>query len=233
MNKRTNKTLLALAGLLLIIVSISSGCIGGKGDGEDTTTTTTTTTSTTTTTTTTVPTTTTTSTTTTTTTTVPTTTTTVPPPLGSRTNPAPIGETLSIQVKDLSDIYKFKITVLEIIRGTQAWTQIEETNMFNDPPKEGFEYILANIRFEYIEGPSPDIVYEVFGYGLDVISNEGKEYENPSVVEPEPKFDAKLYPGASNEGWATFQVAIEDSQPLLTFGRDYKGRGGGWFKLYN
>jgi hypothetical protein len=51
-------------------------------------------------------------------------------------------------------------------------------------------------------------------------------------VDPDPSIDADLYPGASHEGWMSFQVAVDDSESLMTFGRKYDGTGGLWFKLY-
>lgn len=153
--------------------------------------------------------------------------------IGTRQNPASIGTNLSVKFEYLGDYYEANVTLLEVIRGVEAWKRIQKANSFNDPPREGFEYILAKIRFECIKGPEPDVIYEVSPNSFDVISSKGKEYENPSLVEPEPQLSARLYPGASHEGWAAFEVAVNDSQPVLTFGRDYQGRGGIWFKLYD
>jgi len=170
-------------------------------------------------------------------TTTPTPTTTAPitttsPALGARTNPASIGYALSTEFEEWDDKYETKLTVLEVIRGTDAWNRLIEANMFNSPPKEDHEYILAKIKFEYLSGPNIDTSYDVNAYSFNVISSEGKEYEVPMVVEPEPAMDTSLYPGASHEGWTAYEIGVEDSQPLLTFGRDYQGRGGIWFKLY-
>lgn len=104
--------------------------------------------------------------------------------------------------------------------------------MFNDPPEPGFEYILAKIRFEYLAGPTPDTTFWVNTYDFDAISSTGVEYDWASVIEPDPSLDADLYPGASYEGWAAFEVAIDDSMPLMTFGRYSNGTGGLWWKLY-
>lgn len=154
--------------------------------------------------------------------------------IGTRQNPAPIGTTLTVKFEYWGDDYEANVTLLKVIRGVEAWKRIQKAaSYYNKPPREGFEYILAKIRFEYLKGPKPDVIYEVSTYSFDVISSEGKEYENPDVVEPEPELSARLYPGATHEGWAAFEVAVNDSQPVLTFGRDYQGRGGIWFKLYN
>ncbi|MBA7627752.1 hypothetical protein ES703_35219 [subsurface metagenome] len=150
----------------------------------------------------------------------------------ARSNPAPISTELFIEDEWFGDIYEFNITLLEIVRGAKAWSRIEEANMFNDPPPSGFEYILAKIRVEYVEGPTPDTSFWLTPYDFTAISSEGKEYEGEATVCPEPQLDADLYPGASHEGWAAFVVAVQDNKPLLTFGRDFRGRGGAWWQLY-
>lgn len=152
----------------------------------------------------------------------------------SRSNPAPIGSTLLHEEEDdwLYGDYKARITLIQVIRGAQAWTMIEDANMFNDEPEPGYEYILAKIRFEYMQSSEQDTQYSVTEYDFTVVSESGVDYDLPSVVEPEPDLDGNLYPGATVEGWAAYQVAINDHHPLLTFGRDWQGRGGIWFKLY-
>jgi len=155
------------------------------------------------------------------------------PPVGySRDNPAPIGTSLDIEFEYWLENYKARIMLLEVIRGGEAWKRIKEANIFNDPPEEGFEYILAKVRFEYLEGPDPDTKYDLSPLHFTAVSEDGKDYERPLIVDPEPSIGVSLYPGASHEGWVSFHVAIEDSKPTMTFGRDYKGRGGVWFKLY-
>lgn len=152
----------------------------------------------------------------------------------SRNNPAPIGSSLTFEEEDdwSYDDYKVKVTLVEIIRGSQAWTLIEDANMFNDPPHPGNEYILAKIRFGFLECSDPDTQYGLSQFVFDAVSDEGKDYDNPSIVTPVPRLSADLYAGASHEGWGAFEVEITDNKPLLTFGRDYQGKGGIWFKLY-
>ncbi|MBI4267636.1 MAG: hypothetical protein HY662_02510, partial [Chloroflexi bacterium] len=128
--------------------------------------------------------------------------------------------------------YEVRITLTDYIRGEQAWQRILARNMFNSPPKTGFEYILAKVRFEYLKGPMPNTAYQVSTVWFNAVSSSGKDYDTVSVVEPEPSIDGDLLPGASHEGWVSFQVAVDDTEPLMTFGRKYDGTGGLWFKLY-
>lgn len=150
----------------------------------------------------------------------------------SRSNPAPKGTSLTIQFEWFLETYNARVTLLETIRGAEAWAKIKEANMFNDPPDQGFEYILLKIRFEYISGPTTNTKYDVSPVFFDAISSNGLEYEYKTIVPPKPWLSASLYPGASHEGWDGYQVAINDANPVLTFGRNYDGTGGIWFKLH-
>jgi uncharacterized repeat protein (TIGR02543 family) len=156
----------------------------------------------------------------------------------SRGNPVGIGTPLSIWVGSSgvashhTNDYEVRITLLQIIRGSEAWQRIYEANMFNDPPEPGFEYILAKLRFEYLTGPTPDTAYDVSPVWFDAVSSDGKEYDMASVIQPDPSIRTNLYPGASHEGWVSFHVAQSDAKPVMTFGRKYDGTGGIWFKLY-
>jgi len=153
-------------------------------------------------------------------------------PGSSRFFPADIGTPVTCAYEDYFGSYSALITVKELIRGPQAWSMIIDANMFNDPPREGYEYILVKIKFELLSAPTAETYYRIDGRQFDAVSNEGLVYDTPSVVEPEPQLDIKLYPGAFYEGWATFEVYETDSSPVLNFGMDYYGSGGVWFKLY-
>ncbi len=149
----------------------------------------------------------------------------------SRSNPAPIGTTVDLSYQYFSKTYYFRITVTQVVRGSQAWSMLQEANMYNSPANAGFEYVLAKIRFEYYLGPTPDTQYSLSTIDFDAISKSGVTYNPCFAVQPEPSLTTSLYPGASHEGWATFQVFIEDSGPLLAFGRALDGTGGVWFSL--
>ncbi|MBE0481823.1 MAG: hypothetical protein IBX68_12720 [Dehalococcoidia bacterium] len=150
----------------------------------------------------------------------------------SRGDPADIGTVLAGEAETLEGVFDVEITLKEIIRGEQAWQEIEEANMFNDPPQSGHEYILALFHVKVLSGPDDDTQLDLHTLDFTAVSEQGKDYEWVFVVEPEPALAANLYPGSSHEGWAVFEIAEEDTQPLVTFGRDYAGRGGMWWKLF-
>lgn len=126
--------------------------------------------------------------------------------------------------------YSANVTVKEIIRGDLAFQKTKEAHTYTSNPKSGFDYLLAKIEFEMLDAPDQ---YDLYGQKFKLVSEQGKEYESIYISAPEPSLDTKLYKGAKQEGYAVFQVEITDSKPLLTFGRDYYGSGGIWFKAYN
>jgi hypothetical protein len=150
-------------------------------------------------------------------------------------NPAPVGESLLTKVEigegysSFVESHDVKITVLKIVRGEKAWDLIKAENVSNEPPKVGFEYLLARIRFEYSsKEASGDKSYQLREDQFTATSTDGKEYENPSVEQPKPRVNSRVYPGDSLEGWVAFLVAKDDPKPLMIFGR----YGTIWFQLY-
>jgi hypothetical protein len=144
-----------------------------------------------------------------------------------------LGDTLTITFDaTYEDPHTAEVTLLEIIRGNQAWQRIRQANEFNEPAPPGQEYLLARMRFKLTGGPSPDRQYALWYGAFTAVSQDGRDYPLSDVVVPEPPIDANLYPGASHEGWAVFQVSDDDEQPRLAFGRAFDGTGGAWWKLY-
>jgi len=162
-------------------------------------------------------------------------------PLGySRSNPAGVNNSLSIwcgstacsePAYEGSD-YQMRITLTDVIRGNEAWQLIYDRSSSNFPPDAGFEYILAKVRLEYLAGPTPDTTFRLYDAWFDAISSTGQKYYSVIVLTPNPPLELTLYPGGSHEGWKAFQVAIDDSAPLMTIGCHYDGTGGLWWKLY-
>lgn len=155
-----------------------------------------------------------------------------------RSNPVGIGTPLTTNIDmigragDAYNNYEVRVTLWSVVRGDVAWKNIVAENQFNDPPKPGYEYIMAKVRFEYLVGPSPNTTCRISTSLFTAVSSDGKDYDNVPVVEPEPSIDATLYPGAYQQGWMVFLVSEDDVYSLLTIGRDYDGTGGIWFKLY-
>lgn len=158
-------------------------------------------------------------------------------------DPAAIGFTVSSQVhcggNPVSlEPYDIKITVLQVLRGKEAWERIQAANSSNTPAKAGFDYVLARIRFELRARVSPG--NKSFDLGrpmqLMAMSADGKEYESVSVMPPKPELRGALRAGDSVEGWVAFLVDQKNRKPLMAFdpasgGATLRGKVL-WFQLY-
>jgi hypothetical protein len=151
-------------------------------------------------------------------------------------DPAPLRAPLltAVQIGDgygnLDRPFDVRITVLEVLRGEKAWALIKDAGESNRPPETGFEYLLAYIRFEYLAKAGN---YTAGMDSFSATSADGREYDTPSIRPPKPAFGGRLYPEDSLEGWIAFQVARDDSKPLMTFGQTgIQGTGRVWFQLH-
>ena len=126
---------------------------------------------------------------------------TITPERGSYENPASMQEKVTVKYGET----RIEITVLTVERGESVWNELYETNMFNDEPKQGFEYLLAKIRVEYLLGESSKYVsaFDFKAYA------DGVGYSSTLVVSPKdrPELESvELMPGGKTEGWVYFEV---------------------------
>lgn len=165
----------------------------------------------------------------------------------SSDNPAPIGVTVKTTVERGDAymgprLYNVEITLLEILRGNQAWEQVKSSEVVKEPSKSGFEYILARLKFGFFRrarGLGED-TYKLPDGQFIAASTDGKiEYENPPILkQPHPQLVDWLFkPGDIQEGWVVLQVPEDNKKPLLIFKRQhaegvYGIWGYVWFQLY-
>jgi hypothetical protein len=120
-----------------------------------------------------------------------------PTDLGTdRDHPAPLGETVTTK--------HWQVTLLEVVRGDEAWLMVQEANEFNDPPAEGMEYIAVHVQARNISTEdSPTLVdgtwFRATGIGKVL-------YDWPIVVDPSPVLECDLFPGGECQGWVTLQA---------------------------
>lgn len=154
----------------------------------------------------------------------------------SRENPADLNTIVKIDFKDgyISGTlepkkYSANIAVKEILRGDPAWQIIKSENQFNKEAPSDKDYILAKINFELLTSPDQ---YSLSNSNFILISSEGKEYDAQYISIPKFEINTKLYSGAKHEGYAVFMCDFKDNKPVISFGKDYNGKGGIWFKTY-
>ena len=151
----------------------------------------------------------------------------------SRMNPAEINETQIFSEKSYTgDSFEFQLTLTNLVRGNEAWQMVYSANKFNDEPSQSQEIILAKFNVKVTNASNSEMQFNASKFDFDLVSQEGKDYEFASYVLPSPAFDAKLYEGASAEGWVAFLVNKTDERPLIVYGKEYDGTGGVWFKGY-
>jgi hypothetical protein len=121
--------------------------------------------------------------------------------------PAKLGDTL------ITD--DWQVTVLEAIRGTQAYDLAKAANQFNDPPAAGMEYLAVRARVKNLN-PQDDFVMIDSG-SFKSIGDKQVLYDAPSVVDPEPALSAYLYPGGEVEGWVILQIGQGESHAQIVF----------------
>jgi hypothetical protein len=161
----------------------------------------------------------------------------------SSTIPAAIGSPVRSMVElgsVYTNIYDTTITVLEVVRGKEALDRLKVANPDNKAPADGFEYILARIKFE-LKGRavSDKLPFDLGNAPLQWIALTGKdltEYDRVSPTVPKPALSGIVKPGQAVEGWVGFAVDKKDSQPLMVFDPDTGGATGRgrtlFFKLY-
>jgi len=170
------------------------------------------------------------------------------PTLGSsQRNPVPIGKTIKTKIErgdrySAPVIYDLEITLLEIIRGQEAWERVKVQEVFNELTKSGFEYMLVRLKVGFFRrgrGLGGD-VYELREGQISTVSADGKtRYEIlPVPLQPQPQLlDLSCEPGESHSGWIVLQVPKDEAKPLLLFNREYGENVYGtwgpiWFCLY-
>lgn len=154
-------------------------------------------------------------------------------PLGSRQNPVAVGQRTTVTTEDpLEGFRRFAVTLLRVVRGSEAWELIQRANRFNPPPRAGYEYFLTLVRVEYLQGRS-DRVSTIGQASFRLLSGQSRSFYERFVaaVPPDPALGTSLFPGGYTEGWMAWEIVSGDF-PLLGFGVRYDGSGGTWFKTW-
>jgi hypothetical protein len=127
-----------------------------------------------------------------------------------RSDPAPMN------VKAITE--DWEVTVLEVVRGDEAWRMVKEASSNNKPPASGMEFIAIKSRVRSIN--SEDIPQFVYGNGgLYAISgNTNVVYgDSPVMYLPDPALACYVYPGGECEGWSVFEIGVAETGLILIF----------------
>jgi hypothetical protein len=160
----------------------------------------------------------------------------------SPSSPAALGESV-VSVVEIGVVaasnYDVTITVLETLRGAAALDKLKAANPAIASAKEGFEYLLARVRFELRPRAVSDKgVFDLAGSPFQWVANAAdlRAYESIAVTPPEPALQGPVKAGETKEGWAAFAVERQETKPVLTFDPAAGGATGRgnilFFKLY-
>jgi hypothetical protein len=159
------------------------------------------------------------------------------------TNPAAIKTPVRSMVElgsVYTNIYDITITVLETARGNAAMERLKAVNPDVKAPANGFEYVLARVKFDF-KGRyvSDNLPFDLGDEPLQWIALSGSdltEYGRVSVTVPKPALVGRVKPGSSMEGWVAFAAQQKDNKPVMVFDPDTGGATGRgktlFFKLY-
>ena len=129
-----------------------------------------------------------------------------------------------------TNIYDITITVLETVRGNAAMDRLKAASPDVKAPANGFEYVLARIKFDF-KGRyvSDNLPFDLGDEPLQWVALSGSdltEYNSVSVTVPKPALVGRIKPGSSTEGWVAFAVQQKDSKPVMVFDPDTGGATG-------
>lgn len=138
--------------------------------------------------------------------------------LGSRTNPVPFKKTVTVEDELYNDEgesfpIKFDLTVLEVIRGEDAYQKLKSMNEFNEPAPEGYEWLLAKTKVKFTESATEDLSFHIDGImNFEMVSENGDIYSGDIIGTTEPEFSYEMYVGNEKEGYISGLVKTEKAQ---------------------
>ena len=110
------------------------------------------------------------------------------------------------------ELYDAKITVMQVVRGEKAWDLVKRADAANALPKNGYEYLLARVHFDFAARTSPSHYnYTIAARQFVATMADGSPYDSPVLASSvQPALSATLKPGDSAEGWVVFVVPRSD-----------------------
>lgn len=149
------------------------------------------------------------------------------PSMGTRSEPYRLGQTA---VLTQAGTIEFEATLVEVIRGQEAWERVLSANMFNEAAPAGSEYLIALVSVVYTGADTGVLDLGEADWSLISEGRISKYFDLPvNVCCMEPAFDMQLFSGGSGEGWLAWIVPIGEAEPLLAIGLDPDGSGGIFF----
>ncbi|WP_243292018.1 hypothetical protein [Bacillus sp. FJAT-47783] len=140
--------------------------------------------------------------------------------LGSRSNPVPFQATATVDDELYNDEgesfpIKFDLTVVEVIRGDDAYQKLKSMNEFNEPAPEGYEWVLAKTKVKFVESETEDLPFHIDGIiNFTMVSESGDIYSGDITGTTEPDFSFEMYVGSEKEGYISGLVKTGEEAQL-------------------
>jgi len=161
----------------------------------------------------------------------------------SPSNAAPVGLSIKTQVEcgeraGSMEPYDAKIAVLQVLRGKEALERMKAANPSVQPPKAGFDYVIARVAFQMnaILAPGNKTFELARKMQFVALTADGNEQEPALVTPPSPELHRTVRSGESAEGWIVLLVEQANKKPVMFFDPAAGGAMGGgkvlFFQLY-
>lgn len=133
--------------------------------------------------------------------------------LGTRENPAKVGDIISYEKNTLFYGADLEITMTKVIRGREAARIVKSESVFNSDPGKGKEYILAYFRIKNLENHYTGDAPVSINYGnFDLVSSTfAKDTTFHLFKIMSNMLDVALYEGGSAEGVVAFEADAGDA----------------------
>jgi hypothetical protein len=109
----------------------------------------------------------------------------------------------------------WELSVIDVVRGDDAWAMVQKANEYSDPAEKGMEYIAIKLHARYIGTEEKAEWLEP--YSFNATGSANILYDYTYVQEPYPPLNFYYYPGGEHEGWIVVQVAIGESGIILVY----------------
>ena len=123
-------------------------------------------------------------------------------------NPAPIGETAISE--------DWQITVLEVLRGDEALSFLQQIDPANTGADEGMEPIVARSHFRYL-GSNERVFFPRLVAYSDNGEQERLRFKGGGPYNPPFTYIVGYLPGGEFETWAVVQAQLGDEKAVLLF----------------
>lgn len=144
-------------------------------------------------------------------------------PIGTRDNPLPFNTTILFDgttstngISTMYDTYQAELTLLNVIRGSDALTIALNANQFNTEPDEGKECLLAKFKIRALSSEN-DAKIDINNSSFTLVSEDGKTYDSFTTISGIQPTLREMYAGGTQEGYACFEVNTDDKNPSIVF----------------